>query len=656
MKKIIYPFFAVLIVNSAFAQTRDSSNQLNEVIVTANKIEQKQNTTGKVITVITKEELEKSAGKTVAQVLNEQAGLVINGALNNPGSVQTVYMRGANAGRVLILIDGIPVNDPSDINNNFDLNLISVNDVERIEIAKGAQSTLYGSDAEAGVINIITNKKNVQKLFNLDATAAGGNLGTYKGNVQLYGKANKFSYTLRYAKLKTKGFSSAYDSTEKNNFDKDGYNGNSTNATFKYQATDNLMFHSFVMYNQYKTDLDASGFTDDKYYTANNNDLITGAGFQFKKNVVTLTGNYQFSQLNRRYKRDSLDKNVSPYFLKNNYFGKSQYAELYANIQLGSGFSLLEGSDFRWNSMNQNYISVSPPFPPYTTTSSVYNSSFKDTSMSQSSLYSSLMYNSEKLNVELGGRVNVHSRYGNNYTYTFNPSYNFNEHFRIFGSIATGYKAPSIYQLFLDPSIGGNPDLQPEKSINYEFGLQQKLSGFTHRLVGFYRHVKNGIDYKSADYPAPSSYFNFAKQIVKGIEYEFSLQPTDKLSIAGNYTFLSGKETTQSRIDFADTSYNHLLRRPKHDANLNIGYQFTSKFYLSANGKYVSKRYDVGGYMIADELLKSYFLLNAYGEYKFCEKLKIFADAENIFNKKFFDMAGYNSIPFEITAGVSIKL
>ena len=98
------------------------------------------------------------------------------------------------------------------INNEFDLNLFSINDVERIEICKGAQSTLYGSDAIAGVINIITVKKDVSKPFNVKATAAFGNKSTIRTNLQLYGKAGKLTYTARYAKLKTKGFSSAYDS------------------------------------------------------------------------------------------------------------------------------------------------------------------------------------------------------------------------------------------------------------------------------------------------------------------------------------------------------------------------------------------------------------------------------------------------------------
>ncbi|MFV7878478.1 TonB-dependent receptor, partial [Enterococcus faecium] len=140
---------------------------------------------------ISKEQLERQPGKTIAQVLNESAGITIAGALNNAGTNQSVFMRGAASGRTLILLDGIPVNDPSQINNEFDLNLFSINDVERIEVCRGAQSTIYGSDAVAGVINIITTKQGVTKPFNVKLTSTAGNLATFKNNIQLYGKKDK---------------------------------------------------------------------------------------------------------------------------------------------------------------------------------------------------------------------------------------------------------------------------------------------------------------------------------------------------------------------------------------------------------------------------------------------------------------------------------
>ena len=135
MSKKILTLIALGAAVNAIAQ-KDTTRQLDEVVVTANKIEQKQSTTGKVVTVIGKEELQRSSGKSVAQVLNEQAGIWINGSMQPLGSVQTVFMRGANAGRTLILMDGIPVNDPSQITGDYDLNMFSINDVERIEVCK----------------------------------------------------------------------------------------------------------------------------------------------------------------------------------------------------------------------------------------------------------------------------------------------------------------------------------------------------------------------------------------------------------------------------------------------------------------------------------------------------------------------------------------
>ena len=252
MKKKILVVAAVIISSQLQAQ-KDSSKIMDEVVLTATKTLQKQSATGKVITVINKEQIEKSTGKTVSQLLNEQAGITINGAFNNAGSNQSVYMRGASGGRTLILLDGIPVNDPSLINNEFDLNLLSLNDVERIEVCRGAQSTLYGSDAVAGVINIITVKQDISRRFNVKAMLSGGSYGTFRGNLQLYGKVNRFVYTLRYAKLSSKGFSTAYDSTGTKDFDKDKYNGDVMNAMVKYQLTTAFAVKAFVQNSRYKS-------------------------------------------------------------------------------------------------------------------------------------------------------------------------------------------------------------------------------------------------------------------------------------------------------------------------------------------------------------------------------------------------------------------
>lgn len=638
MTKKLFTTAAIFAALTATAQTDTlQGNKLDEVVVTANKYPQKQSTTGKVITVITKGEIEKSNGKTLSQLLNEQAGVTINGALNNIGSVQTAFVRGAGSGRTLILLDGIPVNDPSMINNEFDLNLISLDNVDRIEICKGAQSTLYGSDAIAGVINIITVSADVNKPFNVKASLSEGNLGTFKGNAQLYGKKDRFTYSVRHTRLFTNGFSAAYNSTGTQNFEKDGYDGNATNAQVMFQATNNLSLKSFLLYSHYKADIDAGVFTDEKDYTSDNSTLTTGAGFSYKKSIVTINGTYQYSDLKRKYLNDSLYR-TSTIFEDNRYNGKTQFAELYASLKLSNALTLLAGGDYRYSSYNQFYSSISIYGP--------YNAPPFDSSLHQQAVYASLNTSAlqNKLNIEIGGRVNKHSRYGTNSTYTFNPSYAITNNIRVFGSIASGFKAPSIYQLSV------NQELKAEKSVNYEAGFQVAAKNFNTRLVYFNRKINNGIDYNYITF----QYFNYVKQVVNGIELEATVKPVNQLSITGNYTWIASQETTQNRATNKDTvTYDYLLRRPKNSFNINVGWQPAEQLYLAVTGKYVSKRYDVGGYQAEDVLLSDYFIVGAHAEFTANNHIKFFADAQNLTDKKFFDVRGYNSIPFVFNAGVA---
>ncbi|HMX36908.1 MAG TPA: TonB-dependent receptor, partial [Ferruginibacter sp.] len=567
MKQFLFLLAAVISGNQLQAQHDTTAKTLDETVVTASKVPVKQSQTGKVVTVIGKEQLDRSAGKTVAQVLTEQAGVTINGAYNAPGSVQTTFVRGGSSGRTLILIDGIPVSDPSMINNEFDLNMFSIHDVERIEICKGAQSTLYGSDAIAGVINIITVKKDVAKAINVKATASYGSKNTFRGNLQLFGKAGKLSYTARYANLTTGGFSSAYDSTGSKDYDRDGYRGNVMNAAVQYQVIPSLQLKTFVQYSRYKADIDAGVFADENDYTISNSYLNAGGGAFFKKGIVSVTANYQFGEMKRRYLNDSTDKPGFTSYENNRYSARTQYLELYSNIEAAKWLTVLAGADYRRASMRQKYYSESF-FGPY-------DPPAFDSALHQTSFYSSFFFHflDKKLNIEIGGRTNKHSRYGSNSTFTFNPSFRITKNWRVFGSIASGFKAPSIYQVF--DAFSGNPDLEPEKSVNYELGVQQSHQTISSRVVYFHRDIRNGIDYDYVNF----KYFNFVKQRVDGVELELLVRPVKKLSITANYTYIGGDEKTQSRKSTNDTTYNYLLRRPKSSFNLNTGYQFTKGLY-----------------------------------------------------------------------------
>ena len=642
-KRCVWVGAAVMLAQSTMAQQQADSTKnptLDEVVITANKLEQKQSQTGKVVSVVTKEQIERSAGRTLGQLLNEQAGITIPGALNTLGSPQTLSVRGASPGRTLVLIDGIPVFDPSLINSEFDLNLVSLNDIERIEIARGAQSTLYGSDAVGGVVNIITANANVQKPFNVKATTSYGNLNTLRGNLQLYGKSGKISYTAKYALLSTDGFSAAQDLQGNGNFDQDGYRGQNFGASVQYQVSQAFQLRSFVQRNLYKSDVDGGVYTDDKDFTIDNKNTMAGTGFGYRKGRVSITGNYQYSDISRFYLNDSNDVSGFAKYVTDNYFGRNQFAELYGNISLTKNLTALAGTDYRFSNMHSQYYSLSGWGP--------YQSSFNDTSVSQFALYGSLLYNRNGLTIELGSRLNSHEQYGSNATYTFNPSYMVNDRWRVFGSIASAFKAPSLYQLY---GSYGNKDLEAEKGTTYEAGVQHTLKDYSTRVVYFHRDIKNGIDFDNVQY----SYFNINHQTVDGIEVETTIRPSKHFTLSGNYTLLLGQETAQSRISAKDTSYNYLLRRPKHNLNLTAGYQLKDTWQFSLNGKYVSERHDAGGYQLPDAKLDGYFLLNANASYAISSHVKLFADAQNLLNKTFYDIRGYNSIPFLINGGVTLQ-
>ena len=603
----------------------DSSISLEEVIVTANKLEQKQNSTGKVVTVINTAALQANTGRTVAQILNEQAGLYLPGSLSNAGTVPSIYMRGASSGRTLILIDGMPVGDPSMISNEFDLNLVPLNLIERIEILKGAQSTLYGSDAIGGVINIITKNKSIPSISGDLST---GSYGTRKINLQHSNTIGKLNYAVGFGNEAATGFSSATDMTGKNNFDKDGYKNNNWFANINYAINQYWNLKASTHQTSYNAGIDYGAFKDDKDEKFNNATKLTGLVLKYKKEKSIFQFQYQLSTQDRQYKNDSLDRTYT-IFEDNQYTGKSHFADAFYSTALSKNIQWIMGGDFRYGSYHQTYISISEYGP--------YNDNFKDTFQYQTALYSSLLINdaSNKWLLELGGRMNKHNRYGSNQTFTISPSYKLNAQFRLMASASTGYKAPSLYQLSY------NEALKPEQSFNTEFGIEYKTNTVFSRAVYYNRTIDNGIDYNYIDY----NFFNYIRQKVNGLEVEINWKPNTKNNISLNYTLMNGQETNQNRVTTTDTiTYNYLLKRPKNTAGIGWAYEASPKLNVSIAARYISKRYDVGGYAAEDVSLKSYTLLNAHIQYKYNKHILLYADAQNIANTVFQEINGYNAM------------
>ena len=651
MKKEIFIAAAVFFSSYLHAQDmqaqQDSTNKtLDEVIVTANKFPQKQSTTGKVVIVITQDQLKKSFGKSISEVLNQQPGIIVNGADNNLGTNQTVYTRGASSANTLILLDGMPLYDASGISNEFDLNNFALGNIERIEILKGSQSTLYGSDAVAGVINIIS-KKGGNKPFNVHVDNSAGSYNTYKENIALSGTTGEGqTYFISYNRIDSKGFSSAYDSTGKNNFDKDGFHQDVFQLNYGFHPLKRTFVRFFGKYNNNHSDIDAGAFADDKDYTTHNDNIITGASVDYKLNIGFLKLQYTYNRFNRNFTDDSTDVGGFSQYQKGKYNGTSNFAELYTSLQLDKHIELLAGADYRQNKTDQLYIYLPDyGFPTLPVSSDSANTN-------QFSGYASLDFKSTKgFNADLGGRWNHHSIYGNNYTYSINPFFLFNNHYKFYANISSGYRVPSLYQLY---SEYGNKNLKPETTTSYEAGAQYFSEKINARATAFIRDGREVFLFYSDPITYASNYINGDKQHDYGIETEAAINFTSAFSASFNYTYVDGKITTQNSPG-KDTSFFNLYKRPKNVFNLSLNYNINKELYLSMNFKTVSKAFEPQ-YLAAPFELKGYYTLDFYGRYKFDKNFSVFADFQNITAQKYFVTRGFTTKGFNVNGGVQIIL
>ena len=624
---------------------------LDEVVITANKYPNKTSLTGKVVTIITREQLERSGGKDLSQLLTEQVGVYIGGANSNAGKDKSLYLRGARVDHTLIAIDGVPVYDPSGIGSNFDIRNLSIDQIERIEILKGSQSTLYGSDAIAGVINIITKKAGI-KSFSGNGLLSYGSNNSIRANAGINGKKGVVDYNLAYSLFDTKGINEAISTAA--NADKDAFQQNSLQASIGIQAGKNIRIQPYFRYNKIDGDIDQGSFTDELDYTYSQKSYQAGVRNEIAFGKTKLNVLYNYNNIDRLYIDDSVkSQNGFDKYSRGSYNGMEHFIDAYITTPVGNGSSkLTAGADFRTSNTDQEYSSVGF-YGPYSTKYSA-----DSLHHNQLGLYAALNINAKSgFNLELGNRLNIHSAYGSNYVFNINPSYLLNNEFKLFANVSSGYRTPSLYQLL---SEYGNKDLKPESAFTFEGGVQYFSSDnkFTGRLTGFKRDVKDVIFFYYNPSTFQSQYINQDKQNDHGAELELSFKPTKNISLKAFYSFVDGKITTVQ--NGKDTTYFNLIRRPKHSIGVNAGVRVTEKLFVSSNLSWFDKRkdayFDAMTFQTVDVVLDSYILLDIYAEYAFCKnKLKVFADLRNISDSKYSETAGFNTLGFNGYGGVRLN-
>lgn len=625
---------------------------LTNTTVSANKIEQAATESTKDITVIDAKTIAANAHLSVAQLLNQQAGIFISGANNTLGTNPTVYFQGATAGNTLILIDGMPVYDGSNISSEFDINFLNLQQVQRIEILKGAQSTTYGSDAVAGVINIITNKASDKKIA-ATGMVSYGSFNTSKASLNLSGTHKKWSYQVQNSFVQSDGFSTARDTMDYQQsrivsapYQNNGFKQLNNYASLNYQFSSKNYIKVFAQMSNYKANLDAGAFTDEGDYTLNNTNRQIGIKSHWAIKKADVQINYMNGYLERAYTNDS-SYIGSPWsnYENSKYKSYTDFMEAFVNLPIGKHVKWILGFDYRGVKTNQHYYSSSS-FGPY-------ESHLGDSATTtQQSMYSSLLLNFYPVNFDLGIRSNNHSVYGANTTYNIGMNWSIDQHFKLVANYATGFKVPSLYQLYGEY---GNKLLKPEQTKSFEMGLKWNQKSNAAKALLFVRNTNDLINFFTMSVsPYTSFYINTDQQKAHGLELEYAKQVNQAIKISLNYTYVTGTLETKSDFTKKDTSYFNLFRRPKHMFNALIQWHADEHWDFSINAKVAAKQLEPM-YMAAAKEVPGYAVFNLSASYKINEHFSTFALWSNLLNAKYYEVWGYNTAPTNIQVGIRFQ-
>ncbi|MEM6684988.1 MAG: TonB-dependent receptor [Bacteroidota bacterium] len=621
MKKTVLSVSALFLACTAvYAQQQDDSEQLDEVVISDSRHALKRENSGKTVITISSEEIKKNQGRTVAEVINTKSGIEILGSRSNAGQNLSYFVRGGNNRQVLIMIDGIQVNDPSTIANDFDLRLVALDQVESIEIIKGASSTLYGSGAATAVISITTKKASKDTVALSINSSFGTNqsqddqdykLNDFSNSARVDGTVDDFTYAVSFGHQNTDGLSAVIGE------ESDRFSRINANVRVGYKFSEAFDVSIFGSQDKFSNDFDSSSPRGDANFVGKSNQYRVGIAPKYTYENGSVTMNAAYTTIDREFQSNF------PSMLE----GETIALDIFNKYNFNNKFYTVVGL---------NYIDNQ------TTFSDEADASIVDP-------YINVVYVSDfGFNMNVGGRLNNHSEYGTNFTYNLNPSYRKaigeDGYAKLFGSYSTSFIAPSLSQLF--GNFGPNPNLEPEENTTIEAGVEVQLSKkFRASAVYFNREERNFIDFVILDFTTfVGEYQNVQTDFtVNGAEIEVFANPIDDLTINANYTFTERKD-----VD--------VLRIPKHKANLNVAYAFSTKTNAGLNYQFVSDRLDTDFATFQNVTLDSFSLFGANLNHQFNERWTGFVTIDNILNEDYTEITGFTTRGTNVRVGFSLNL
>jgi vitamin B12 transporter len=613
--KTLFPAGAISVAATLSTSLYASDQHLEEVNVTAHRMPVAADQLGSTSISLLGSELREQGIYFVSEALQRAPGvsLASNGGT---GALTQIRLRGQEANHTLVLLDGMRINDP--VTGFVDLANLRLTGVARIEILYGPQSVLYGTDASGGVIHIITNSGDEQSL---GLSAEVGSNQTARVSIAGSFDTDTVYGGLQYSHYQTDGISAA--SEARGNSEKDGYESDAANI--QLGARVNGFDVNIVGYDSKNTvGFDADDLTtglpiDEAVGFENRQDrhsqyVRASASFAsstdaFRVMIAHTQGKdtNDTSSYSPGYPSWGIPAGMQDYFAR----GERDYTEATASYRFSEAAQLLVGADLLDEEVGTTY--------------------FATQAISSNSVFAQLMGESKGISYSVGLRNDDHDRFGTELSYRGTLRYQLSSDLSIRGSYGTGFKAPSLFELY---DFGGNPDLKPETSKGADLGLDWQLNNISLSATLFQQETEQLI--RSVGSFPNSRMENVDSSKATGLELQYDQQFSSTWQLNANYTFTDAKEYNPQAQP--------ALRVPKHQAYAMVNWQMVEQAAIWTQLRYTGERTDYNWLFANYPTLDSYITLDVGARYQVTDALALNLGVNNLLDEDYESVTGFGQL------------